>query len=233
MKKDLNYLFTVLARGGSKRIPKKNIRDFLGKPIISYPLNLMDKFKSQIPLHISSEDDEIISLLKSIGYEIDFKRPSSLAKDSTPTLDVIKFIVDQYKKVGKEFSHIINIPPTSVFCTSKIIKEAIQLSKENPHKIIITVKEFNVPIENSYSYENTTKKLKPLITNCFLKNTQDFKKNVYDAGILAIIPIEILQFRNDSQIMADSFLGLKIKDPVVDIDEESDWLMAEKIYNLI
>ena len=64
MEKNLQYLFTVLARGGSKRIHRKNIKPFLGKPIITYPLSLIDKFKPKIPLHISSEDAEIISLVK-------------------------------------------------------------------------------------------------------------------------------------------------------------------------
>ena len=233
MEKCNSYLFTILARGGSKRIPKKNIKPFLGKPIITYPLDLIENYKPKIPFHISTEDDEIILLLKGLGYEIEFKRPISLARDSTPTLDVIDFIVNQYQNKGKYFSHIINIPPTSVFCSPKIISDAITLSQENPSKVIITVKEFNVTIENSYYYENSTNELKPYSANLFLKNTQEFKKNVYDAGILAIIPVELLTSRNDPQMMSNAFVGLNIKTPVIDIDEKEDWVMAEKFYQSI
>lgn len=228
MKNNQNFLVTLLARGGSKRIPRKNIKLFLGKPIITYPLNLVKNFSRELPIHISTEDKEISEFVNSIGHKLDFMRPESLALDSTPALDVIDFIIKKYKEKGIEFTHVINIPPTSVFCTKKILNDSIKLSEKNQKKIIIPVKEFNVPIESSYLLNSQNNILSPYSIKNFTSNTQNFKKNVYDAGILAIIPTEILSHRNNNEIIADSLIGLKINDFVIDIDYEEEWLLAEK-----
>jgi CMP-N-acetylneuraminic acid synthetase len=153
-----------------------------------------------------------------------------LSGDLIPALDVINFIYEEYKKRGLNYSHIVNIPPTSVFCTKEIIEDAINLSRLNPKKIIIPVKEFNVPIDSSYYLDTKTNKLIPYSLENFSSNTQNFRRNVYDAGVLAIIPSELLSFRKNNKLISDSLLGLKINDQVIDIDDPQDWQIAENVY---
>ena len=230
MEKQPSFLITILARGGSKRIPRKNIKNFLNIPIINYPLNLVKEKFPNIPIHISSEDDEILEYVESIGNIVDFKRPKNLAEDTTPSLDVINYIYEEYKKRKKDFTHIINIPATSVFCTEKIIKDSINLSIDNPEKIVLPVKEFNVPLETSYKFNPNKKILYPMDIDKFSKNTQDFSKNVYDAGVLAIIPTRVLNKINNPKFIASNLIGLKIENLVIDIDNQNDWHLSEKIY---
>ena len=94
----MNTLAIIPARGGSKRIPNKNIRNFCGKPIISYILDAAKKSGLFNTIHVSTDSKQIIKVVENLGFKIDFVRPSDLADDYTPIMPVLKFVVEEYEK---------------------------------------------------------------------------------------------------------------------------------------
>ena len=90
----------IPARGGSKRIQKKNIKNFCGKPIISYPIKAIIESKLFDKIHVSTDDKEVVEVVNKLGVDVDFYRPKSLSDDFTSIVPVVKYVVDRYKKKG-------------------------------------------------------------------------------------------------------------------------------------
>ena len=102
----IRRLAIIPARGGSKRIPKKNIKDFCGNPMISYIIRSAEESRLFNKIHISSDSLEIINCVKKLGYEPDFKRPDNLSGDHTSIMEVLKFVVEKYKSLNQIFDEI-------------------------------------------------------------------------------------------------------------------------------
>ena len=117
-------LAIIPARGGSKRIKRKNIRNFCGSPIIEYSIRAAIESNIFKKIHVSSEDEEIIKITEGLGIKCDFKRPTYLSDDYTPIVPVMKYVVDKYKSIGLAFDEIWMLMPCSPFITSKILNEA-------------------------------------------------------------------------------------------------------------
>ena len=111
---NLNKRLAIIpARIGSKRIPQKNIRDFFGKPMIYYALETVIKSKLFDKIHVSTDSDLIIDLVNEFGLLVDFKRPEELSDDITPLMPVLKFVVEEYLKIGETFNEVWMIMPCS------------------------------------------------------------------------------------------------------------------------
>ena len=224
----MKILGTILARGGSKRIHKKNIRLFNGRPIIFQAIDKLNELDHLSKIHISTEDDEIIKIVEEYGYKTEFKRPSELASDESGSIETINYIINKYNKLGENYTHILNLPATSVFTTNKHLKEGIEKSIEHPDKVIISVKEYNIPIENSYVLSNNLN-LIPYNKNSYLSRTQEFNRGVYDAGLFAIIPTKyIIDWPTNKLSYEENLMAYLVNDFCLDIDNESDWEISEK-----
>ena len=115
----------ITARGGSKRIPKKNIKDFCGKPIIAYSIEAAltsDLFETVM---VSTDSEEIAEIAKYYGASIPFLRGASTSNDYATTVDVLKEVLEEYKSHGKVFDWICCLYPTAPFITRKMLKEAM------------------------------------------------------------------------------------------------------------
>lgn len=99
-------LAIVPARGGSTRIPEKNIRDFCGKPMIAHILNAARKSGLFEFIHVSTESTHIAEIVQRLGFPIDFPRPGELANDHTPLMPVLKYVVETYQSSGRRFDEI-------------------------------------------------------------------------------------------------------------------------------
>ena len=107
----MNNLAIIPARGGSKRIPGKNIKDFLGKPIISYPIQAAIQSGLFHTIMVSTDDEEIARIARANGAEVPFMRSDKNSDDYATTADVLLEVLDQYHTMGKSFEYICCIYP--------------------------------------------------------------------------------------------------------------------------
>jgi len=111
----IKRLAIIPARGGSKRIPNKNILEFCGKPIISYILEVVKNSNLFDVIHVSTDSEAIADVVAKLGFPVDFFRPSELADDYTPVMPVLKYVHDEYMKRGRVFDQVWSLMPTSPF----------------------------------------------------------------------------------------------------------------------
>jgi len=221
-------LAVILARGGSKRIINKNIRLFHGKPIISYSIKAINKSKIFSRIHISTESEKVIAVLKKLNFVIDFKRPKFLAGDNVASMDVIKFVYEVYKKKGIHFDEVWIISACAPLMKASDIVRASKILKNIRNKMILSVSEYSVPIEWAF-LKNKNNNLKPLAPGSFKIRSQDLKKKYHDIGYFYGMPSRFLE--NKTKNWDNNFLGLEIeKHRAVDIDKLSDWKLAERLF---
>lgn len=136
----VNILGVITARGGSKRIPKKNIKELLGKPLIYYTIKAALASKLMTKVILSSDDDEIIGIGKDIGVEVPFKRPRELADDTTPTIKVLIHAVNYVEKHQGFFPDIVVVlEPTSPLRTAEDIDKALKKHIETDADSVVSV----------------------------------------------------------------------------------------------
>ncbi len=221
----------IPARGGSKRIPNKNIADFCGKPMIEYALTeakasgLFDK------IHVSTESQKIAQVVKNLGFELDFGRPELLSDDITPIMPVLKYVVDTYAARGEFYDQVCLIMATSPLIESSDLQGAVALyeAQERGNSPVLGVVQYPVPVEWAFA-RSEAGYLDPLEPGKFAIRSQDLEARYYDAGSFAIYPSS---FVTGSVGAGDDskYLGYQLaKYKGVDIDDAEDLVHAEVIY---
>lgn len=132
MIKGKNVIAVIPARGGSKGIPNKNIRNLCGKPLIAWSINTALESEYIDEICVSSDSDKILEVSKFFGVHPKFKRPAELAQDDSSTIEVLFHALDQYKKIGENFDIIICLEPTSPIRDKKDIDEGLELLIDTP-----------------------------------------------------------------------------------------------------
>jgi N-acylneuraminate cytidylyltransferase len=117
----------ITARGGSKRIPGKNIKEFCGKPIIAYSIQAALDSQLFDAVMVSTDDEKIADVARSLGAEVPFMRSEKTSNDFATTEDALKEVIENYHKQGEEFELACNIYPTAPFITAKRLKEAYEI----------------------------------------------------------------------------------------------------------
>lgn len=225
----MSKLAIIPARGGSKRIPRKNVKDFLGKPIIAYSIETALESGLFDEVMVSTEDDEIAEISKSFGAKVPFKRSMKNAGDSSGTVDVIKEVVANYKKTT-DFDYICCLYPTAPFVKVKHLKKGIKLLIKNNYKTVFPVTEFNFPIWRSLVIRES-KKVEMIWPEYMKTRSQDLKKTYHDAGQWYFANLKMF---NDRLYTNNSGIIELSNSEVQDIDTFEDWRIAELKYkNLI
>lgn len=171
----------IPARGGSKRIPRKNIKLFIQKPIIAYSIIAAINSKIFDKIIVSTEDDEIAEVSKKYGAEIPFIRPTNLADDHTPTIDVINHSIRHLKKNNLKPELVCCIYPTAPFINIKDIINGYEKIKNYQWSFVFSAAE--TPTQIFRSFENNFKEgIKMFFPNNYFKRTQDLPKAYFDAG---------------------------------------------------
>lgn len=134
-----DFLFLIPARGGSKGIPKKNIKELNGKPLIYYTLDAIIDIVPIENICVSTDDPEIIQKVEDYGIKVPFIRPAELATDTSTSLDVIEHALNFYKNIGRKFKGLVLLQPTSPLRNSQHVTEALELFSENID-LIVSVK---------------------------------------------------------------------------------------------
>lgn len=214
----------ITARGGSKRIPGKNIRDFCGQPIIKYSIEAAlcsDLFNEVM---VSTDDMEIAEISKNFGAKIPFMRSKKTSDDYATTADVIEEVLLEYQKLGQNFDYACCIYPTTPFITSKKLKNAFDNLINTDADSLIPVVKFGYPIQRALKIENN--KVKLLFPENINKRSQDLEQTYHDCGQFYFLKTET--FLKDKSLFTENTAFLEIPESEVqDIDIEEDWKIAE------
>ena len=215
----------IPARGGSKGIPKKNIKELCGKPLIAYIIETALKVRELDRVIVSTEDKEIAEIAKKYGADVPFMRPEELAKDETPTLPVLQHAV-KYLEEKEDYRPdiVVLLYATSPLLRAERISEAIKMLKEEEFDSVLSVAEDrgHYWIEKNGGY----KKLYPKVP----KNRQFIKPLFKENGAIYICKRDILMEQNEIVGGKIGFLVMK-RDESIDIDELQDFEFAEFLMN--
>lgn len=135
-------LFVIPARGGSKRLPKKNIKPLAGKPLICYSLDIARQLTDDGNICISTDSDDIISVVSDCGYHVPFKRPDELASDTATTNDVLVHAVNYYKQLGMDYKYLVLLQVTSPLRRKEDITNVLSLIDDTCDMVVSVRKSF-------------------------------------------------------------------------------------------
>ena len=218
----------ITARGGSKRIPKKNIKNFLGHPIIEYSIKACLESKIFDVVMVSTDSEEIADTAKKAGAEVPFLRSSETSNDHATTDDVLKEVLQQYSLKGMHFDIMACVYPTAPFITAgKLIEAYETLNKTEKATAVMPVVEYSFPPQRANVIRDGL--LEYQFPEFRLKRSQDLEPIYHDAGQFYFYKIS-----NDNHFSEERFVPIILSDvEVQDIDNESDWKIAEIKYSLI
>ena len=230
----MKRLAIIPARGGSKRVPKKNIKKFCGKPMISYPIDALKRSELFDSIHVSTDCNEIAELVINLGLDIDFLRDPSLADDFTPIMPVLEWTLMQYKAREIIFDEVIMVMPCTPFIQSSDFLDAYKLfSAANKKSPVISISSYPVPIEWAFNLKISDNSLTPVNPGMFKIRSQDIQKKYHDAGAFVLYSSEHILKANLSK-QDENYIGFVLdKIKAIDIDDQDDWDFAELIMQSI
>src|SRR5215218_2282888 len=179
----------ITARGGSKRIPRKNIKPFLGKPIISY--SIQSALDSGIfeEVMVSTDDDEIAEISKKLGATVPFIRSEKNSDDYAGTAEVLIEVIEEYRKRQKHFETVCCIYPTAPFVHAEKLKRAYGLLTEHNADSVLPVTEFSYPILRSVKITEDGK-IAMNWPEYYASRSQDLPKSYHDSGQFYFLNVE-------------------------------------------
>tara|TARA_B100001063_G_C16635616_1_gene488144 strand:- start:152 stop:832 length:681 start_codon:yes stop_codon:yes gene_type:complete len=219
----------IPARQGSKRIKGKNIKNFLGKPIISYAIKKAISSKLFDYVIVSTDSSKIQKISENYGAKVFFKRPKKISNDKAKTQDVIIHSLDWFKKKNILFKYVCCIYPTSAMVKSIDLKESFKLVKNMKWSFVMSAQKYTTQIERSFKLLN-----KRIVLNDkkkFIKNSQTFQDFYHDAGQFYWGTSKSWYSKNTISSNKSTIYELK-KYQAVDINTLEDWKFAEKLYKL-
>lgn len=225
-----NNLCIIPARGGSKRISKKNIKDFLGKPIIAYSIDSALRSRLFEEVMVSTDDVEIADIAREYGAEVPFFRSERNADDFATTIDVLREVLKKYDSLGRKFENICCFYPTAPFVTPEKLVEAHKILKENNFDSVLPVMKFSFPIERSFEIVES-QRVKYKFEKFKNYRSQDLAESFHDSGQFYWMKKEVLSREN---IVTGNTGAIIISElEAQDIDNETDWKLAELKYELL
>lgn len=221
----------ITARGGSKRIPKKNIKLFCNKPMIAYSIEAALESNLFDEVMVSTDSEEIAEVAKKYGASVPFMRSAKTSNDFATTADVILEVLSCYKERGKEFEYACCIYPTAPFLTSERLKEAMDVMETEKPIEVMPVVAFSYPPQRSYILDDNHQ-LKFKYPEYMEARSQDLEKMYHDAGQFYIYRVEPYIKANGR--IKEGISPLVIPEiEVQDIDNEEDFQIAELKYQML
>jgi len=225
----------IPARGGSKRIHKKNIREFCGKPIIAYSIEAAINSGMFERVIVSTDNHDIADIAKKYGAEIPFMRPLSLADDHTGTNDVVVHAIEALEAEGQEVGYVCCIYATAPFLQKEFIQRGLaQLQSADNKKYAFSVCKFNYPVQRSFTIEDTEKNVTLLEPESIGARSQDLPEVFHDAGQFYWGAAEDFVSIIDGGMFSRFSIPIVLPNYLVqDIDDEGDWRRAEYMYRAL
>lgn len=220
----------ITARGGSKRIPQKNIKAFCGKPIIAYSIEAALKSSLFDEVMVSTDSEEIADVARSYGANVPFMRSEKNSDDYAGTADVLKEVLTEYEKRGGRFDTVCCIYPTAPFVTATKLKMALEKLRQSGANAIIPVVKFSYPPQRCFIMheDNLSYKWPEYIAS----RSQDLEPLYHDAGQFYLIKNDV--FLQTLKLVPGNTVPFEIDEmEVQDIDNMTDWRLAELKYKLM
>ena len=218
----------IPARGGSKRIPRKNLKPFCGQPIIAYSIKTALNSKLFDRVIVSTDDDVIAQLSKSFGAEVPFLRSKENATDYASTFDVIKEVLDKLKT--ERYTNCCCLYATAPFVTSDLLQQA----KEKTHNLqldcVFPITKFNYPIQRALFQESN--KIRLAMPEHQFSRSQDLPQAYHDTGMFYWFNID--KILTAGTLWTENTGGLEVSElQCQDIDTIEDWKLAELKFQMI
>lgn len=223
----MRSLFLITARGGSKGIPRKNIKELAGKPLIYYSIEAARALTEDENICVSTDDSEIISCVEKTGLKVPFVRPAELASDTANSNDVICHAIKYYRDKGVEYDNVVLLQPTSPLRTAQQVSEALELYT-NDIDMVVSVK------ENTSSVALFKENSEGFLEHAFdvskgLRRQDALKLYEYNGAIYVINCNSILEKGMSNFNRITKYVMPDINS--VDIDNMLDWITCETMLN--
>lgn len=220
----------ITARGGSKRIPKKNIKEFCGKPIIAYSIRAALDSGIFDEVMVSTDSEEIAEIARAYGAKVPFMRSAKTSDDFATTADVLMEVLERYQEMGRTFAVMSCIYPTAPFVTPQKLQSAYDTLTKEQAVMAMPVVAFSYPPQRSYVLNGNMLEMK--WKENYNKRSQDLEKMYHDAGQFYMYQVESY-IRLKGQIDQSIVPVIVDEMEVQDIDNETDWKLAEQKYRLM
>ncbi len=225
----MKNLCVIPARGGSKRIPRKNIKPFMGKPIVAYSIDAALRSGLFEEVMVSTDDEEIAMIAREHGAQVPFMRDAETANDYASTADVILEVLDMYEKRGRVFDTICCVYSTAPFVTPARLSEAY-LKLTGGIDSVFTCVAYSYPVQRGLHIVDG--KIRMLYPEYASSRSQDLEKIYHDAGQFYIA--RTTSFIAEKTFWGKNTVGLVLPElEVQDLDTLADWKLAEMKYELL
>ncbi len=226
----MKTLAIITARGGSKRIPRKNIKEFCGKPILAYSIEAALSSGAFDTVMVSTDDAEIAEIARQYGAEVPFMRSEQTANDFATTPDVVREVLAEYEKRGEHFEIASFIFPTAPFLTGERLREAVENLKASDADTLMPVVSFSFPPQRGLVVREGHLVFEyPQYMDA---RSQDLEPHYHDAGQFGVFRTEA--FARNGKFWLGKVLPMVLSEmEVQDIDTQTDWEIAEMKYRLM
>lgn len=220
----------ITARGGSKRIPKKNIKDFCGQPILAYSIQAALKSELFDEVMVSTDSEEIAEVAKAYGAKVPFMRSERTSGDYATTADVLLEVIEEYAKRGEQFDYMVCIYPTAPFVTAEKLQSGIELLKGEHAVMVMPVVSFSYPPQRSYVIHEQRLNMK-WKENLNVRS-QDLETFYHDCGQFYVYQVH--EYLKKKGQISEGIVPMIVDElEVQDIDNETDWKLAELKYGIM
>lgn len=230
---DPKILAIIPARGGSKRLPRKNARLLGGRPLITWSINTALRGQAFCDVLLTTDDEELAKIGRDAGALVPWLRPPELATDTASSIDVLKHALDWYELERSRVDGVVLLQPTCPFRRNASVLGAMQLflrqSDDEDRETVVSVSRSSVPPEWCFRVDINSGKLQPLLGwQEVAKRSQDLPQTVHLNGSIYIASSATI--RQGKQLLNPGTLAYVMEgaEEQVDIDTEEDWGIAEK-----
>jgi N-acylneuraminate cytidylyltransferase len=224
-------LAVIPARGGSRRIPRKNIKDFLGQPIIKYSIDTVIKSNCFDEIMVSTDDKEIARIAIECGAKVPFFRSAQNSNDHATTADVIEEVLQEYQKRGINYDYVCCLYATAPFIKADKIIRAKRLLEKSDADSILPVSRYSFPIQRSFNINSEGFLVLNWPQNINTRS-QDLVPSYHDAGQFYLLKVS--SFLKQKKLFAEKTIPIITSEmEVQDMDCEEDWKIAEAKYIIL
>lgn len=226
----MKRLAIITARGGSKRIPRKNIKEFCGKPIIAYSIEAALQSGVFDEVMVSTDDEEIAAVAKQYGAKVPFYRSEATSNDYATTNDVLVEVLGEYEKRGEKFDAFCCMYPTAPFLKAERLKAAMELLENSDADKVFPVVAFSFPPQRAVVVREG--QLVFHYPEYMYARSQDLEKQYHDVG--QFYCFKTASFFENESFWTGKILPLEISElEVQDIDNQTDWEIAEMKWKIL
>lgn len=226
----MSSIAIITARGGSKRVPRKNIKNFCGKPIMLYSVEAALASGCFDEVMVSTDDEEIAQLAKEAGASVPFLRSEKTSGDFATSAEVIEEVLKEYEKRGQNFEYACILYPTAPFVTGEKLKKAMNLLIDEGADSVLPIVQFSFPPQRAFVSENG--RIRFANEQYAKTRSQDLEPMYHDCGQFCCFKTEL--FLSKHTLVTENTMGIVCPETEVqDIDTIEDWNLAELKYTMM